>query len=59
LRFFSRPYLYDAIGRRVYKEELEQNNGTLQLELLLSSGVCIWELRGSKRLQSGKIVIVN
>jgi len=52
-------YLYDAIGRRVYKKELEQNNGTLQIELFLSSGVYIWELRGSKRIQSGKIVVVN
>jgi len=52
-------YLYDAIGRKVYKKELEQNNGTLQIELLLSSGVYIWEVRGNKRVQSGKIVIVD
>jgi len=52
-------YLYDAIGRRVYKENLNQNNGTLQVEVILSTGVYIWEVRGNKRIKTGKIVVTN
>ncbi|MFZ5552372.1 MAG: T9SS type A sorting domain-containing protein [Bacteroidota bacterium] len=52
-------YLYDAIGRRVYKETLNQNNGSLSVEVILSTGVYIWEVRGNKRIKTGKIVVAK
>lgn len=52
-------YLYDAIGRRVYKEKFTQNNGSLPVEVILSTGIYIWEVRGEKRIKTGKLVVVK
>ncbi|MFZ5552371.1 MAG: T9SS type A sorting domain-containing protein [Bacteroidota bacterium] len=52
-------YLYDAIGRKVYMKKLNQNNGSFPVEVILSSGVYIWEVRGNKRIKTGKMVVSN
>lgn len=53
--------IYNAIGKLVYQEKLTQNNGTLNLNLFLATGVYFWEIRDeeNKSLKSEKMVIVD
>ena len=53
--------IYDAIGKLINDEDLTQNNGTLNLNLLLSDGVYLWEVKDSdgNLLKGDKIVVVK
>ncbi len=53
--------IYDAIGKLIYDENLTQNNGILNLNLHLSDGVYLWEVKDSdgNLLRADKIVVVN
>ena len=53
--------IYDAIGKLIYDEYLTQNNGTLNLNLLLSDGVYLWQVKDSEGnlLRGDKIVVVK